>query len=392
MRISGVGSCVLDVLHDLPPGGGEDRLAPYLSRTEGDGGLRRGGAVLRRLLEARFGRSSAELVRELGGGPPRYTLGGVAAASLVATAQLLHGQGAEVRYYTNLSDDEGGAQLRRAFARTPLSPARFGVRRGRCPSTTILNEQGADGTAERSFITEPTINEELALHPAGLDRDFFESQVTLFAGVRWEPHLCADLTRILADCRRAGSLTVLGTAYVNMPGGSRQRWPLGDSDEAYRHVDLLVMDRTEALGHSGEPDLERATAFFKASGVGAFAVTQGVEPVLFWSGGGIFAPAEGRLPIPSAILQDKASGVLPSGDSVGCGDNFLGGVVASTVEQLRRGRLLDLRQAVIMGSLSGGIASTHAGGVLEERAPGEKRELVERYRRRYEAQLAAVQG
>lgn len=392
MRISGVGSCILDVLHDLPPGGGEDRLAPYLSRAEGDGGLRRGGAVLRRLLEARFGRTSAELMQELGGGPPRYTLGGVAAASLVSAAQLLHGQGAEVRLYSNLSDDEGGVQVRRALARTPLCPARLGLRRGRCPSTTILNEQGADGSAERSFITEPNIHEELALEPAELDCEFYESEVTLFAGVRWEPHLCAGLTRILAECRRAGSLTVLGTAYVNMPGGSRERWPLGDSDEAYRHLDLLVMDRTEALGHSGEQDLGRAAAFFKASGVGAFAVTQGVEPVLFWSGGGAFAPAEGRLPIPAAILQDKASGALATGDSVGCGDNFLGGVAASVAEQLRRGRPLDLRQAVILGSLSGGIASTHAGGVLEERAPGEKRALVERYRRRYEAQLAAVQG
>lgn len=150
------------------------------------------------------------------------------------------------------------------------------------------------------------------------------------------------------------------------------------------------MDRTEALGHSGEPDLERAAAFFKASGVGAFAVTQGVEPVLFWSGGGAFAPAEGRLPIPAAILQDKASGALPTGDSVGCGDNFLGGVAASAAEQLRRGRPLDLRQAVILGCLSGGIASTHAGGVLQERSPGEKRELAERYRRRYQDQLAAA--
>jgi sugar/nucleoside kinase (ribokinase family) len=388
MRISGVGSCVLDVLHELPSGGGEDRLAPFLSRAEGDGGLRRGGAVIRRLLEDRHRRTTAELVRELGGGPPRYTQGGVAAASLIAAAQLLRGRDVEVRLYSNLSDDEGGDQVRRALSRTPLSAARLGKRHGRCPSTTILNERAADGTAERSFITEPCINEELAYDPRELDREFFESEVTLFAGIRWEPWLCADLTRLLGECRRSGSLTVVGTAFDTTLGGGRGRWLLGDSDEAYEHLDLLVMDLTEALGHSGEPDLGRAAAFFRRSGVRAFAVTQGVEEVYYWAGGGAFAPAEGTLPIPAAIQKDKASGNLPTGDSVGCGDSFLGGMVASAALQLRRGGPLDLREAVVLGNLSGGVASTHAGGVLEEKYPGEKRDLVERYRRLYEEQLA----
>ena len=91
-----------------------------------------------------------------------------------------------------------------------------------------------------------------------------------------------------------------------------------------------------------------------------------------------------------AILRDQVSGALPRGDSVGCGDNFVGGVVASIAMQRRTGRPLDLGEAAILGNLSGGIASAHAGGVLDERHPGEKRDLVLRYRPLYERQLAAA--
>ena len=390
MRISGAGCCVLDVLHEVPPGEGQARLAPYLSRAPGDGGLVRGAAVLRSALEARAGRPVTEIAAEIAGAGSRTTLGGVAAAALVAAAQIVRGEGIEVRLYANLSDDKDGALVRRLLSRTPLSTARLGTRRGRYPKTHILNERGDGGVAERSFIAEAGVSDALALAPEDLDRDFFESEVALFSAIWWEPRLCARLTDLLAACRRAGAVTVVGTAFDPARGGDRGRWPLGDSDEAYRHIDLLVVNRAEALLHSGEADLDRALAFFRRAGAGAVLVTQGVEPVLYWSGGRPFTPAEGRVPVVEAILRDQASGALPTGDSVGCGDNFVGGVVASIAMQRRTGRPLDLREAAILGNLSGGIASAHAGGVLDERHPGEKRDLVLRYRPLYERQLAAA--
>ena len=390
MRISGAGCCVLDVLHEVPPGEGQARLAPYLSRAPGDGGLVRGAAVLRSALEARAGRPVTEIAAEIAGAGSRTTLGGVAAAALVAAAQIVRGEGIEVRLYANLSDDEDGALVRRLLSRTPLSTARLGTRRGRYPKTHILNERGDGGVAERSFIAEAGVSDALALAPEDLDRDFFESEVALFSAIWWEPRLCARLTDLLAACRRAGAVTVVGTAFDPARGGDRGRWPIGDSDEAYRHIDLLVVNRAEALLHSGEADLDRALAFFRRAGAGAVLVTQGVEPVLYWSGGRPFTPAEGRVPVVEAILRDQASGALPTGDSVGCGDNFVGGVVASIAMQRRTGRPLDLGEAAILGNLSGGIASAHAGGVLDERHPGEKRDLVLRYRPLYERQLAAA--
>jgi sugar/nucleoside kinase (ribokinase family) len=393
MRISGVGCCVLDVLHDVPPGEGEARMARYLSRADGDGGLVRGGAVLRRALEERFGRPASEIVVEIAGGAaPTTTLGGVATAGLIAAAQLLRGEGIDVRLYANLSDDEDGALVRRLLARTPLSTDRIGTRRGRFPTTQILNERGDGGTGERTFIAEAGVSEALALAPEDLDRAFLESEVTLFSAMWWEPRLFAHLTRLLEGCKRAGSVTVVGTAFDPSRGLDRSRWALGDSDEAYRYVDVLVANRAEALLYAGETEVGRAAEFFRRAGVGACVVTEGVEPVYYWSGGRPFAPAEGRLPVPAAILRDKASGALPTGDSVGCGDNFAGGVVASIALQRKGGQALSLREAVLLGNLCGGIASTHAGGVFNEQYPGEKRDLVSRYRSLYERQLAETRG
>jgi sugar/nucleoside kinase (ribokinase family) len=375
MRISGVGCCVLDALHDVPPGEGEARMARYLSRVHGDGGLVRGAAVLRKALEERHRRPVADLVAEISG-------------DAQASLKLLRGEEVEVRLYGNLSDDEDGALVRRLLGRTPVSIDRMGTRPGRFPCTHILNEPGAHGTGERSFICETGTSDALAMAPEELDREFFESEVALFSAMWWEPRLHARLTSLLAECKRSGSVTVVGTAFDPSRSHDRGRWALGDSDEAYRHVDALVMDRAEALLHSGEAELDRALEFFRRAGVGACVVTQGVEPVHYWSRGSTFAPEEGQLPVPAAILRDKASGALPSGDSVGCGDNFVGGVVSSMALQLRRGGSLSLREAVILGNLAGGIASTHPGGVLDERYPGEKRDLVERYRHPYQEQLA----
>ena len=86
-------------------------------------------------------------------------------------------------------------------------------------------------------------------------------------------------------------------------------------------------------------------------------------------------------------MRDRERGVLQRGDSVGCGDNFLGGVVASLAQQREEGGGIALRKAAFLGCLCGSLASTHSGGVFFEKSPGEKRSLVERYRLPYEAQV-----
>jgi hypothetical protein len=103
MRVSGVGCCVADILYDLPPG--QDRLAPWLSRASDDGGIVRGGAVLKRALERRTGMPfDAWLARELAGIAPRRSLGGVCVVTLIAAAQLLPPGEALVEFHACLAE------------------------------------------------------------------------------------------------------------------------------------------------------------------------------------------------------------------------------------------------------------------------------------------------
>ena len=385
IRVSGAGCCVMDLLYDVPEG--QDRLAPWLSRVPGDGGLVRGGAVLKSDLERRTAMSvDAWLAEVVGDVQPRRSLGGVGVVTLIAAAQLLPA-GSSVEFHGCVSDDADGDWLLGQIARTPLGRARLCRRRGRPPTTVILNERHAGRAPDRSFVAEPCMPDSLALEVADLDPDFFHNDVVAFSFMPWEPKLFARLTSVVERCKRSGSLTVMGTAFDAARTADGRRWPLGDSDEVHRRLDVLVMDQTEALRYSGEPDQASALRFFQRSGVGAVVVTNGESPVRYWSGGSVCAPAEGEAPIPSAIVVDRDRGLLPTGDTVGCGDNFAGGVIASLALQKAAGRRIDLLEAVRLGSLSGALASTHAGGVFFEKAPGEKRALVARYCEAYEEEL-----
>src|SRR2546430_15610251 len=106
MRISGAGCCVLDVLHEVPPGEGQARLAPYLSRAPGDGGLVRGAAVLRSALEARAGRPVTEIAAEIAGAGSPATLGGGGAAGPGGGGQSGRGGGGQGRPYAHPPRDK----------------------------------------------------------------------------------------------------------------------------------------------------------------------------------------------------------------------------------------------------------------------------------------------
>lgn len=385
MQVSGVGCSVVDLLYELPLEA-QERLSPYLSRSLGDGGLIRGGAALKSHVAALGGGSVERWVKEVvGEALPRRALGGVAVVSLIAAAQLL--PGAKVRFRSNVSDDADGDWLLEQMARTPLCRDWIVRRPGRYPTTVILNEQ-LGGHGERTFICGPGVSKELAVRPEEVPSEFFSSEVVLFGAMWWEPHLHENLGALLERSRRSRAVTVVGTAFDPSRSQARTRWRLGDSDEVYRHIDILVMDHAELLLHSGEADPARGRDFFQRAGVGAFLVTDGPRPVYYWSGGGgACAPEEGRLEIPELLLRDCERGVLPQGDSVGCGDNFLGGVVASVAQQREEGGGIALRKAAVLGCLCGSIASTHSGGVFFEKSPGEKRSLMERYRVPYQAQV-----
>ena len=68
------------------------------------------------------------------------------------------------------------------------------------------------------------------------------------------------------------------------------------------------------------------------------------------------------------------------GDTIGCGDNFAGGVIADVARQVEAGNArIDLTEAIVWGTVSGGLACFQFGGVLYEDFPGQKRAMMATY-------------
>lgn len=348
------------------------------------GRLLRGAANRVPDVEQQFHSTIGEVVgRFVEEGSEKKTLGGVAVVPLICAAQLLWNEGAEVYFYANLANDADGDELYEMIGRTPLRRDKISRRSGRCPVTYVLNEEsGESEAAERTFIAYDEVGPGLRFAPADLDEAFYGSDVTLFSAMFWEPDLSSALSKILGRCKQAGSLTVAGTAFDPGQRHNAGRWHLGDSDEVYRHIDLLVMNHVEAGKYAGTSSDAEAAQFFRAAGVDSVIITNGLEPVYYASAGQLFAKESGYVPVASAVLEDQRSGRIAVGDTVGCGDNFVGGVLASITSQKRAGRS-SLREAVRWGNVAGALASTHRGGVHYERRPGERRTLFLQYLARY---------
>jgi len=385
MRIAGTGCCLVDLIYPSVDFS-SDAFGVLRSKVEGDGGLVPGGLVFAGDAErfaSRAGRRGlADVLAGLGcAEAAAENVGGPSVVSLVHAAQMLEGEDASVSFHGAVGDDESGRMLRGLLARTPLDASRLETRPGRTPSTYVLSDPAWDGgRGERCFVNDIGTAEHYA--PAELGDDFLGADLVAFGGTALVPAVHDGLPGLLAAARSRGALTVVNTVFDfraerRSPG---RAWPLGGvapgpgPAASYNACDLLVMDRDEALRLSGERSLEASTRFFASSGVGAFAITRGGEPVLAWSGGGRFAPL-GPAELP--VLEVDAS-ARASGDTTGCGDAFAGGLVAALALQMESGagRDLDLADAVSWGIAAGAFTLGILGGVYYEPRPGEKRRLV----------------
>jgi sugar/nucleoside kinase (ribokinase family) len=390
MRLSGTGAWVIDEICDVRSVASDQSVKQYFSSESNPRGIVRGAAILKTDLERQFGQSIDRILGEiLVPGRSQKTLGGVAAATLIGASQMLEGHGTDVFFYTNVGDDENGRIALDQLSRSPLRLDKVRKKRARCPTSIILNEAPAGDTRqERSFLSESNAGKDLMLDPSDLDNDFYASDISFFASLFWEPRIKADLTRILRKCKESGSITAIGASSDPNLRGVTRRWELGDREEMYRYLDILVMDKSEALAYSGETELGRAFEYFKKAGVKSFLVTDGLEPTSFFSDGSVFREAEGRLPTAQSIIRDKETGRLPTGDTVGCGDNFAGGVLASLVTQLESGQRPSIEDAAILGNLCGAFASSYPGGTYYEQEAGEKRKRIEAYLGPYKQDLS----
>lgn len=391
LRISGTGCALVDYLYKPVDFSGEG-FRKYLSSRPGDGGLSPGKLVFTEELE-KFARTVyPEIRQELTGGaePAAVNIGGPSIVPLIHASQLLLGLSAEVIYYGCCGNDKAGIFIKEKLASTSLNTRHYREAGGFTPFTDVLSDPAYDGGhGERVFINNIGAAREFL--PGDLDEVFFKSDITVLGGTALVPEIHSDLNSILRKARESGSITVVNTVFdfLSEKDSPVKAWPLGDSNETYRHIDLLVTDREEALRYSGCSTAEEALAFFRKAGTGAAVITHGPHPVHFFSAGTLFGEIpDSQLPASEQVIGELRENPSLAGDTTGCGDNFTGGMIASVASQLllKPEGPLDMISAIGLGVASGGFACFFHGGTFYEKFPGEKLQRINKYHRAWISQ------
>ncbi len=388
--VSGVGCCLVDLLYnDIDFGG--SAMRPYLSVKRGDGGLTPGQLVFREEFE-KFCPEPFDLVlKKLTGGRKydKINIGGPSIVSLINTAQLVDKEQCEVRFYGRGGNDEIGNFLLSALKKTPVVLKDFKLINNQTPSTVVLSDPGFEGGhGERMFINSIAAAWEYG--PADLDDDFFGSDIVVFGGTGLMPQIHDNLTSLLKRAKSKGCITIVNTVFDfrNEKDKPTEKWPLGESEESYGYIDLLITDQEEALRLSGETDQQKAINFFLAKKVSSLMITNGSKNIITWSDGKFFNLSGIReMPVSEKVIDERKRSQM--GDTTGCGDNFVGGVIASIVNQLQKSENQpDIIEACSRGVVSGGFACFYLGGTYFEEETGEKRGKIEPYYDAYRRQIA----
>ena len=391
ITIAGAGCSLLDRLYS-PVDFHSSGFLRYGSKSKGDGGLLPGKLVFAEELEAFAGRPLSAIVRDISGGagPASSNLGGPAIVALINAAQLLIGKEVAVRYHGAVGDDESGQLIRSIIERSPVDISHYRTVEGRSPCTYVFSDPSYHGGhGERTFVND--LAAAWKMGPEDLGEEFYANDILLFGATGLVPHLHDALTELVQTAKARRRITVVSTVYDfrSEMANPHRRWMLGASDETFRHTDLLITDREEALRLSGTSDLEAACSFFKRRGVSAFVATCGPHPIRFFSDGRLFRRVDGEMEA-SAVVRERLRSGERDGDTTGCGDNFVGGVLASLAAGLmRRDRgEIDLPSACALGIVSGGFACFYLGGTYLEHTAGEKRAAVEALYEAYREQAS----
>jgi len=390
--ISGTGCSLVDRLFNKISFSARD-FAPYLSKNTGDGGLVPGQLVFVEEFEKFMEEDHQTLLKKITHDCPhdKINIGGPSIVSLIHAAQLSFDLDCEFRYYGGRGNDDAGKFITSLLGETPVNTQNYILTEGETPYTLVLSDpEYNDHTGERIFIN--SIGAAWNYLPEYLDDSFFSSDIVVFGGTALVPHIHDHLTSLLKKAKNRGCITIVNTVYDfrNEKAFPQKRWPLGQSDESYQLIDLLITDREEALRLSGEEKTEKALNFFREKGVGALIITSGADKVQYFSRGDLFRKKEyGELPVSETVTQKLRQGKGHSGDTTGCGDNFVGGVLYSLTNQLLHSDTpTDITEAIAWGIVSGGTTTFYMGGMFRELRKGEKKEMILPYYHSYRQQMA----
>jgi sugar/nucleoside kinase (ribokinase family) len=388
--VSGVGCCLVDILfNDIDFNG--DTVRQYLSKNRGDGGLTPGKLVFQEEFEKYSGISLDKFIIKITDGRncDKINIGGPAIVSMINVAQLTNRENCEVRFYGRAGNDNNGSYIIASLGQTPVVLKDFKLIENRTPSTLVLSDPLFDkGHGERMFIN--SIGAAWDFYPDELDDDFFNSDIVVLGGTALVPNIHDHLTELLRKAKSKGCITVVNTVFDfrSENANPSKRWPLGEDDESYRLTDILITDNEEALRLTGESEINKAVNFFLDKKVPAFIITNGPSDIIIYSDGSFFTESPvSFLPV-SHTFRNELNGHR-AGDTTGCGDNFVGGVIASAVNQLTFGTVKpDLVEACSWGIVSGGFACLYMGGTYFEEYPGEKISRIKPYYDNYRKQIS----
>jgi sugar/nucleoside kinase (ribokinase family) len=386
ISVSGVGCCLVDRVYTNISFRSE-LFSRYLSKKRGDGGLTPGRLVFKEEFESFSGSDLEKLVVQLASGKPpeKISIGGPGIVAMIHAAQMASGSNCTFHFYGRGGKDSDGHFLLEAMADTPVLTDHYQLDGKVTPFTMVLSDPTYDnGTGERIFIN--TIGAARDYTPDALDHRFFSSDVVVFGGTALVPAIHDHLTMLLSKAKANRCITIVNTVYDfrNEKANPDQKWPLGESDESYAHIDLLITDLEEALRLSGKPGIQEAMQFFKSKGSAAVIVTNGVRNIRLYAGSkSIFSEIpDAEMPVSNSISGELE--MAHNGDTTGCGDNFAGGVIYSVASQLDKGNIpFDLKEACRWGIVSGGYACFYIGGTYMEDEPGEKLRKITPYYTKY---------
>jgi len=390
-KISGTGCTLVDYLY-TPVDFNDTKFKTYLSQSPGDGGLSPGKLVFKEEFDKFSGEAYME-VREAitkGNKPVALNIGGPSIVSLIHASQILHGMAAEVDFFACKGDDEGGAFIENKLAGTPLKVGKFKTGTYYTPFTDVLSDPDFDhGNGERIFINN--IGAAWELMPSDLDASFFESNMVVFGGTALVPNIHSALGELLLKAKSNKAITVVNTVYdfLSEKHDPSKPWQLGKSVETYKSIDLLITDMEEGLRLSGKTDADAAFDFFESTGVGAVIITHGSNAIHYFSNNPLFGIiGRSSLPVSGKVVKEIKQYPEKVGDTTGCGDNFVGGVIASIAKQLIANpeKTVSLQAAIALGVASGGFACFYNGGTFYEEYPGQKIEKLNPYFQEYLAE------
>jgi len=389
ITVSGVGCCLVDVLYNNISFSSE-AMQQFLSKERGDGGLSPGQLVF---LEdfVQYAKMPFEEILSLitkGKAPDKINVGGPSVVSLIHLAQMTSKEECLVKFYGRGGSDENGKYLLAALEKSPVVLQDYQLTEGYTPSTFVLSDPSYDnGHGERMFIN--TIGAANEFKPDFLKDDFFNSDVVVFGGTALVPSIHDHLGALLKKSKEQGAITVVNTVFDfrNEKKNPHLKWPLGEREDSYQNIDLLITDHEEALRLSGTTNTDAAGYFFVQSGLSSFIITNGSKELYSWSDGKLFAKQELRsMPISNQVSKELK--INREGDTTGCGDNFVGGVLYSIVEQLKqKNSPLNLLEATSWGVVSGGFTCFYVGGTYHEKTSGEKLARIKPYFEQYHAQI-----